>query len=309
MGTCVGAPSGKLCGIIPVVPTPFTAGDEVDLEALAALIEFAAGAGVPAVCLPAYGSEFYKLSDSERRKIVNVAIKESRGRVKVVAQSNHPSTRLAAELARLHQDMGADVISFAIPRQFALGEDDILRYCESVAGAVSVPVLIQDFNPGGPSVGAEMAARLVQAAGNIRYLKLEEPLMGAKVRAIRTATHDQVSVLEGWGGMYLLELMADGIAGAMPGLSMCDLFVRVFSLASTGDMEQAFELYRFMLPQIVFSLQNMELFHHCEKRLLHARGLLASVMVREPQLHLDSELEHYSEVLNREILKVAARLA
>jgi len=302
----VGASSGQLCGIIPVVPTPFTAGDEIDLEALAGLIEFAAGAGVPAVCLPAYGSEFYKLADSERRKIVTVAIKAARGRVKVMAQSNHPSSRLAAELARSHQEMGADVISFAIPRQFALGDDDILHYCESVAGAVSVPVLIQDFNPGGPSVGAEMAARLIQAAGNIRYLKLEEPLMGAKVRAIRKATHDQVSVLEGWGGMYLLELMADGIAGAMPGLSMCDLFVRVFSLASAGDLEKAFELYRFMLPQIVFSLQNMELFHHCEKRLLHARGLLASVAVREPQFHLSSAMEYYIEVLNRDILKVAA---
>lgn len=133
--------------------------------------------------------------------------------------------------------------------------------------------------------------------------------MGAKVRAIRTATHNQVSVFEGWGGMYLLELMPEGIAGAMPGLSMCDLFVRVFLLASAGDLEKAFELYRFMLPQIVFSLQNMELFHHCEKLLLHARGLLPSVTVREPQLHLDSKMEHYIEALNREILKVAGRPA
>jgi 4-hydroxy-tetrahydrodipicolinate synthase len=99
-----------------------------------------------------------------------------------------------------------------------------------------------------------MAARLVQTAGNIRYLKLEEALMGAKVRAICKATHNQVRVFEGWGGMYLLELMPEGIAGAMPGLSMCDLFVRVFSLASAGDLEKAFELCRFMLPQIVFSL-------------------------------------------------------
>ena len=301
-------PESLMRGIVPVAPTPFTPDEAVDLAALAGLVEFAVAAGVPAICLPAYGSEFYKLSDAERSSVVATAIKQAGGRVKVMAQSNHPSSRLAAELARRYEDMGADVISFAIPRQFALSDDDVLRYCESVSRAVSLPVLIQDFDPGGATVGADFAARLVQAADNFRYLKLEEPLMGAKVRAIRAATGGQVGVFEGWGGMYLLELIADGISGAVPGLAMCDLFTRVFSLATAGKLETAFETYRFMLPQIVYSLQNLELYHHCEKRLLRARGLLSSVTIREPQLRLDRATEAHIEALNREVLKEVDRL-
>ena len=40
--------------------------------------------------------------------------------MKVLAQSNHPSARIAAEIARRNEELGADVISFAIPRRPAL---------------------------------------------------------------------------------------------------------------------------------------------------------------------------------------------
>ncbi len=233
---------------------------------------------------------------------MEAAVRAAGGRVKVIAQSNHASLRIATEIARHNEGLGADLISFAIPRQFPLEEDDVMRYCESIVKSVSVPVLIQDFNPGGVTVGGAFAARLESSFGNFGYLKLEEPLMGSKVIAIREATRDRIGVLEGWGGMYLLELIPNGICGAMPGLAMCDLFVRVFSLASSGDMDRAFEIYRSMLPQIVYAMQNIELFHHMEKRLLQARGLLASTVVREPSLRLEAYVEAHIEKLNRLVL-------
>jgi len=300
--------SQMLRGIIPVIPTPFTQHEELDLEALERLVDFAATSGAAGICLPAYGSEFYKLTDPERVAVVRTAVKSSKGRVPVLAQSNDPCARSAAEIAQRNASLGADVIAFAIPRQFALPEDEVLRYCETVARAVTVPVFVQDFNPGGATVGADFAVRLLEAVDNFRYLKLEEPMMGPKVRAIRTATRDQVGVFEGWGGMYLLELISDGISGAVPGLAMCDLFARVFDLASKGDLAAAMTIYRCVLPQIVFSLQNMELYHHCEKRLLRARGLLSSTVVRNPTLHLDAGTEAHIDFLNNMVLTEIDRL-
>ncbi len=292
----------KLHGIVPVVPTPFTENEDLDLEALDGLIEFACRAGVVAACLPAYASEFYKMTDPERAMVVERAVRQAGGRIGIVAQSNHASARMAAELAKRNEAAGADVIAFAVPRQFALGEEDVLRYCEAVARAVQIPVLLQDFNPGGPTVGAAFAARLHQSSGNFQYLKLEEPMMAPKVRAIREATGGAVGVLEGWGGMYLLELLPEGICGTMPGLAMCDLFVRVIQLAESDEQERAVTIFCSMLPQIVYSLQNMELFHHTEKRLLHARALLKSTVVREPKLSLDRATEAYIELLNHRVL-------
>jgi 4-hydroxy-tetrahydrodipicolinate synthase len=290
--------------VVPVVPTPFDDREAIDEAAFERLIEFAAMTGVEAICLPAYGSEFYKLSETERMNLVRLAVVHSRGRVRVIAQCNHPSSRIAGEFARCAADAGADVIAFALPRIFTLSEDDLLRYAAAVAGSVSLPVLVQDFNPGGAAVGAAFARRLREVAPNFVALKIEEPLMASKVAAIGTATGQHVAVLEGWGGMYLIELLPAGIAGTMPGLAMCDLFGRVGGLAQSGQLVAATDIFQAMLPQIVYSLQSMEFFHHCEKRLLMARGVLRSARVREATMALDPVSERYIDRVNDSVLRM-----
>jgi len=303
---CHPAWSGPVHGVVPVIPTPFDNDELVDFESLERMIDFAAGAGVTAVCLPAYGSEFYKLAERERAELIRAAVRFARGRVKVVAQSNHFSSKLAAETARQNQDAGAGVISFALPRMFSLGEDDLLRYATRVAQSVTIPVLVQDFNPGGASVGARFAQRLHDASPNFRFLKLEEPLMAPKVRAIREATRGAVGVLEGWGGMYLLELLPAGICGTMPGLSIIDLFQSAVRNLREGDTAAASRLFERMLPFIVYSLQNMELYHHCEKGLLARRGLLQTVTVRDASVSPDESARQYMEFLYDGIMQAVA---
>lgn len=297
----------QLRGVVPIVPTPFCGDESIDLDGLAACVEFAVRCGVCAVCLPAYASEFYKLTEAERRQVVETAIRAADGRVAVIAQSNHPSARCAAELARRHADMGADLISFAVPRQFPLPAADLLDYCRTICRAVERPVLIQDFNPGGPTINGEFVRALLAECSNFRYVKLEEPLMSGKVRAIREATLDQVGVLEGWGGMYVLDLIPAGICGLMPGLGAADLLQTVWTLGTGGRMDDALDLFEKVLPQLVFSLQNMELFLCLEKRLLAARGVLAesSTHVRRPTWTPDSETLAHGLRLNERLLKAS----
>jgi len=273
-----------LHGVVPVIPTPFREDESIDFDGLAACIEFAVRCEVCAVCLPAYGSEFYKLTESERQQVVETAIQAAAGRVVVIAQSNHPSARCAVELAKQHEQMGADLISFAIPRQFGVTDADLLDYCRSICQSVALPVLIQDFNPGGPTVGGDFARRLADRCENFRYLKLEEPLMSAKVESILEAAEGRIGVLEGWGGMYMLDLIPAGICGLMPGLGPADLLQRIWKLGKSGQLDEALDLFQVLLPQLVFSLQNMELFLCLEKKLLASRGVLpdSSTHVRRP---------------------------
>ena len=62
-------------GTVPVIPTTFRKDESIDCEAISACVRFAADCGVTAVCLPAYGSEFYKLSVfrcSKRRSVPGI---------------------------------------------------------------------------------------------------------------------------------------------------------------------------------------------------------------------------------------------
>ena len=54
----------KIDGIVPIIPTPFDEKEQIDWATLSALLEFACGIDVCAIYLPAYASEFYKLSDA-----------------------------------------------------------------------------------------------------------------------------------------------------------------------------------------------------------------------------------------------------
>jgi dihydrodipicolinate synthase/N-acetylneuraminate lyase len=299
----------RLEGVVPIIPTPFTADEEIDFDALARCVQFAAASGLSAVCLPAYASEFYKLSEAERRGVIEAAIRASDGKIAIMAQANHPSAKLAAALARQYESLGTSLISFALPRIFPLKESDLLNYAATICRATSLPVLIQDFNPGGPTVGGEFAARLAELCPNFRYLKLEEPLMGGKVRSIIEATGGRVGVLEGWGGMYLLDLIPAGICGLMPGLGIADLLSRVWHAARAGRDEEATERFGILLPQIVFSLQHSELFNWVEKRLLFARGVLpqSSTYVRRATWTPDDATLRHGDQLNAAVVALSKR--
>jgi dihydrodipicolinate synthase/N-acetylneuraminate lyase len=298
----------RLKGIIPIIPTPFTAEEEVDWPAVRRLVDFACAADASAVCLPAYGSEFYKLSERERLRLVREAAEKAAGRIPVFAQVNFISARQATEVVREAHEAGASAIAAAVPRMVAYSETDLYRYFDRLLSSMDIPLLIQDWNPSGPTVTARFVSELHRAHPHFRWIKLEEPMMSPKVSAILEATSGEVGVLEGWGGMHMLDLIPAGICGVMPGLAVSDLLARVFKLATEGDMAGAHRIYEAVLPQIVFSLQHLELFHHAEKRLLVARGILREAVVRALTLRLDRHLEGRLAFLNGQVLAVLDRL-
>ena len=295
----------ELYGIVPIIPTPFTDNEEVDIEALNGLIDFAVTCGVGAVCLPAYASEFYKLTDEERIEVVRAAVNHAAGRLRVVAQSNHPSLKVAIKIAKANVAAGADVIALAVPRIFNLPENSLKEYLEEFMLSIpGTPVLVQDFNPGGSSMSVELIKELSDNVPNFGYLKLEEPLCAPKFEKIIKATGGKVKLMEGWGGLYMLELIPVGIAGVMPGLGTCDILQRIFLMRKNGNDKEAFDLFEKVMPQIFFSLQNMELFHYMEKELLIARGVLQKNVLRKAKYNPDASTAAYVKELNARIIQL-----
>lgn len=295
-------------GIVPVIPTPFDSDDQIDWSAMRQLLDFASSAGVSALCLPAYASEFYKLSEHERRQMIATAAEHVDERVPLIAQANCVSAAQPAGLARFTQSAGAAAVAVAAPRQFAVAERDLLRYFDRVLLAIDVPLLVQDFNPGGPTVSSGFIAQLHRQHPHFRWIKVEEPMMAAHVASILEETSGEVGVLEGWGGMYLLELLPAGICGVMPGLGVADLLAHVCRLAKAGNKQEAYGVLQGVLPQIVFSRQNMELYHHAEKRLLAARGIIGECAVRELAVDLYTLDADHIDFLNANILSLLNRL-
>ena len=190
-----------------------------------------AGRSAPCACPPTGASSTSSPTRSGFTP-VRVAVETVGGRVPVMGQSNHGSARRAAELARANEKAGASVISVALPRKLRLRRGRPPRIRPDGGAAVGVPLSSRTGTPAAPRSGAEFCARLRDACPNFRYVKLEEPRMGPKVRAIRARCGDAVGVLEGWVGEYMLELLPAGIVGVMPGLALVDVLQRVWDLGA-----------------------------------------------------------------------------
>jgi 4-hydroxy-tetrahydrodipicolinate synthase len=298
----------EIDGIVPIIPTPFDSEEQIVWDEVRRLIDFAIAARVSAVCLRAYASEFYKLSEDERARLVVEAVSHAKGRVPVVGQVNYPSALQASKWAVHLQESGVSAVCAAVPRLFPLSERDLLRYFDRILSGIDVPLIVQDFNPGGATLSPPFLRDLHRAHPHFCYVKLEEPLMAATVEKILEETGGGVGVLEGWGGMYILELAAAGIAGVMPSLGLADVLGVVFRYLKAGRRSEACDIFQVVLPQIVYSLQTMEFYHHAEKRLLQARGVLSTAGVRDAGMELPEREREQIDFLNSRVLALVERL-
>jgi len=297
----------ELNGVVPVIPIPFKDDESIDVGSLRRAVDWVAGQKLAGMCLPAYGSEFYKLDEREREEVVGIAIEANCRRVPVIAQANHGSSRVAAATARRYEKMGADLIAFAIPRQFRTTEADLLRYCGRICDAVSTPVLVQDFNPDGATIGADFIHALHRQHGNFRYAKLEEPMIINKLTEIRDRVGGEVGILEGWGGYYMLEAIPAGCCGIMPGVPIADLLNRVFRARQSAENERAYDLLGSLLPFINFTLQDFELFLQVEKQLLVCRGIFDTAVLRSLTYSPTPATLQYVSFLIAQIVRVLQR--
>lgn len=76
--------SGKLCGVLPIVQTPFTAADEIDVPVLRREIDWAFGAGANGLG-SGMVSETFRLTYSERLRLTELMAEFAGGRGAVFA--------------------------------------------------------------------------------------------------------------------------------------------------------------------------------------------------------------------------------
>jgi dihydrodipicolinate synthase/N-acetylneuraminate lyase len=86
-------------------------------------------------------------------------------------------------MAREAQRLGAAAIAAAVPRTMGFGEGDLYRYFDRLLSMLDIPLLIQGWNPSGPTVSARFVSELHRAHPHFRWIKLEEPIMSSKVTA------------------------------------------------------------------------------------------------------------------------------
>jgi 4-hydroxy-tetrahydrodipicolinate synthase len=272
-------------GVLPILPTPFTAEGAIDDDGFAKVIEAAIASGVQGVSMFGLASEYYKLSDAERANLTTMLVRQVGKRCPVVISIVSHATKLAVAEAIQAVEAGADALMIFPPFFLGPSSHAIIKHIREIAAAVPVPVIVQyaPLQTGRP-IEVRTFAELHTELPNISHVKVDLVPSGPLISALCSYG---VGTLAGYMGLHLPEDVSRGLGGVMPTVSVSARFVRIWQLMAQ-DEQQARSLHCEMLPLLNLMMQSIECLIACEKELLVRCGIIRSAHCREPAYHLDS---------------------
>jgi 4-hydroxy-tetrahydrodipicolinate synthase len=236
-------PEGRwLGGVIPPVCTPFGPDGEVDTASLERHVSFLLEAGVHGLFMLGSSSEVAFLTDAQRDRVLEVAVKTNGGQVPVLAGAIDMTTSRVVQHALRAKQCGADAIVLTVPFYArATHPAEVELHFRTVRDRVGLPLVAYDI-PVAVHSKLDLAVILGLAAeGVIDALKdSSNDLHGFRAFVTGTRSFPHFSVFTG------SELVVDcalflGAEGAVPGLANVDPdgFVSLYDAARSGDWEKA----------------------------------------------------------------------
>jgi 4-hydroxy-tetrahydrodipicolinate synthase len=289
-------------GVFHILATPFADDGALDVEGLPRLIEAVLATGVNGLTILGIAGEAHRLTDEERRRVVEGVVKAVAGYVPVAVGVSASGTHLAAGFAAMAREHGADAVMVAPPAG-ARSLDLVVEYYQVVAQAARLPVVLQDEPiTTGVVMPAPFLARLVAELPAAEAVKLEEAPTPPKITRLAALTPRRVPVFGGLGGVYFFEELSRGAAGAMTGFPYPEALRAVREHFVAGQRAEARALFYHWLPLIRFESQPGSVpgtSLAIRKEILRRRGWLRSAYVRHPTAAPDAAtLDELSEVLS-----------
>ncbi|MBU1359671.1 MAG: dihydrodipicolinate synthase family protein [Gammaproteobacteria bacterium] len=283
-GSASSTRSARFEGLFPVVPTPFDADGQLDLESQKRCVDFMIDAGSDGLCILANFSEQFLLADDERELLTRIILEHVAGRVPVIVTTTHFSTRVCAERSRRAEAMGAAMVMVMPPYHgatFRVGEPQIFEFYQRLSDAVSIPIMIQDAPAAGTPMSAAFLARMAREIEQVAYFKIETAGAAAKLRELIRMGGDAV---EGpWDGEEAITLVPDldaGATGSMTGGGFPDGIRPILDAWRAGRRDDAIAAYERWLPLI--NIENRQCGPLAAKSLMKEGGVIACEAPRHP---------------------------
>jgi 4-hydroxy-tetrahydrodipicolinate synthase len=213
------------CGTALV--TPFRRDFSLDEAALRFLIKRQLKAGVDFLVPCGTTGESPSLTHAEKRRVVEITLEESSGRVPVVAGAGGYNTAEVIESAREYEALGANGILSVTPYYNKPSQEGLYQHFKAIAASVSIPVVLYNV-PGRTGVNLEPAtvARLAQidnivgikeASGNISQMSQLFQLVPGDFAVL--SGDDAIALpLAALGGVGVISVVSNEIPAEMTSL-------------------------------------------------------------------------------------------
>jgi 4-hydroxy-tetrahydrodipicolinate synthase len=274
-----------LQGVLPILPTPFSDDGAVDERSLRRVIDFELDVGVHGVSVLGFMGEAHRLSNAERRQVVSTVVDQAGGAFPTWVGVLAFGAAGAIEQGLEAQELGAEGV-FVAP--IGVQNDQVIfDYYAEVAGALEIPVAIHDFPESFRTIlSPALIARMANEIDGVRYIKLEDYPVLAKMSRIQELAPDSIGIFGGLGGVYFLEELQRGSRGIMTGFAFPEVLRAVYGAFRDGDPERAAAIFDRYVPLIRYEFQP-KIGLAYRKFVYHRRGIIDSTFIRPPGMQID----------------------
>jgi len=247
----VNQPSTRITGILTPNITPVDDAGRVDEERLRGYVDWLIDRGVDGLYPNGSTGEFVRFSAEERRRIVQVVVDQTAGRVPILAGAAEANVKTTIEACEAYGAMGVRAVAIVAPFYYRLSSEGVYAYFREIAESVSVDVTLYNIPAFASPIEVDTVIRLASECPRVIGIKDSSgdlPNMMRMIAAIRPI-RDDFSFLTGWDAALVPMLIAgcDGGTNATSGV-VPELTRAIHRSVAAGNIKEAMRLQYQLLP-------------------------------------------------------------
>ncbi len=204
-------------GMATAIITPITA-EGIDYDAFAKLIDWQIDEGIDGIVVCGTTGEGSTLTDEEHKEAIAFAVKQSGGRVPIIAGTGSNDTAYALELTKFACSVGVDGVLVVTPYYNKATQNGLYKLFTAIADASTVPVILYNVpSRTGVNLKPVTVARLAEhpminaikeASGDISQIAEVAHLCGENIN-IYSGNDDQVIPVMSLGGKGCISVLSN----------------------------------------------------------------------------------------------------
>ncbi|MFN7936241.1 MAG: dihydrodipicolinate synthase family protein [Bryobacteraceae bacterium] len=229
-----------LAGVFPIVQTPFTTDNKLDLKTLGNEIRFLDRTGVQGVVWPQLASEYSELTMEERMAGMEAVASAGKSlKPAVVLGVQGPDIATALKYVKHAESLAPDAL-IALPPRDAKDKAKVLEYYKAIGENCNRPLFAQTIG----DMSVDFVMEMIAAVPHLHFIKDEAGQTLPRISEFRRKANPGLrGVFTGGHGKTMMDELARGAKGTMPGVPFADLYVHVWDAWQKGDKAKAMDAF------------------------------------------------------------------
>jgi 4-hydroxy-tetrahydrodipicolinate synthase len=241
-------------GAYTALVTPMTDSGEIDYDGFRRLIQFQITEGIDGIVPLGTTGENPTLDEDEEDKLIEIAVKESAGKIKVIVGAGSNDTKHMVKYVERAKKFGADAALVVTPYYNKPNDSGMLRHFEAAAKP-GIPIIVYNIaSRTGKNIPTPLMKEIakIQGIAGVKESSGDINQMGDVIREIaapRKNSQDKFWVLSGDDSMTLplISMGGEGVISVVSNLLPAKVKNMTRS-ALDGDFEKARAIHYEILP-------------------------------------------------------------